>query len=69
MKDFGLFKAWYGRFLLLFILLFLSKSGMAVEKRNVGILPFDNLKNDQKYEWINFGLQYLLSNKLANVSL
>lgn len=68
MKDFGLFKAWYGRFLLLFILLFLSKSGMAVEKRNVGILPFDNLKNDQKYEWINFGLQYLLSNKLANVS-
>jgi len=41
---------------------------MAVEKRNVGILPFENLKKEQKYEWINFGLQYLLSNKLANVA-
>ena len=30
----------------------LSNSAFAVEKRSVGILPFDNLKNDNKYDWI-----------------
>ncbi len=63
-----MFKARYHFLSLLLALLILSNTGMAVEKRNVGILPFENLKNDQKYEWINFGLQYLLSNKLANVA-
>jgi len=43
-------------------------SVFAVEKRSVGILPFDNLKNDKQYDWISFGFQYLLSNKLAHLS-
>ena len=46
----------------------LSNSAFAVEKRSVGILPFENLKNDKKHDWISFGFQYLLSNKLAHLS-
>ena len=46
----------------------LSNSASAVEKRGVGILPFENLKNDKQYDWISFGIQYLLSNKLAHLS-
>lgn len=61
-------KFWLYIFSVLFAMLFFSNAAVAVEKRSIGILPFENLKNEQRYEWINFGLQYLLSNKLANVS-
>ncbi len=47
---------------------FLLSNSVSAQKRNVGILPFENLKNDQKYDWISFGFQYLLSNKLAHLS-
>jgi tetratricopeptide (TPR) repeat protein len=40
----------------------------AQDKRGIGILPFDNLGDQQKYSWISFGLNYLLSNKLSNIS-
>ena len=54
--------------LIAFVLLLFSNSLFAAEKRSVGILPFENLKNDKKYDWISFGFQYLLSNKLAHLS-
>ncbi len=36
------------------------------EKINVGIMPFENL-NDE-YDWLGFGLEYLLSEKLTKIS-
>ena len=54
--------------LIAFGIILLSNSAFAVEKRGVGILPFENLKNDRDYDWISFGFQYLLSNKLAHLS-
>jgi tetratricopeptide (TPR) repeat protein len=54
--------------LIAFGIILLSNSANAVEKRGIGILPFDNLKNDREYDWISFGFQYLLSNKLAHLS-
>jgi len=40
----------------------------AQDKRGIGLFPFENLSNDQKYDWINFGFDYLLSNKLSNIA-
>jgi tetratricopeptide (TPR) repeat protein len=55
-------------FLLLLVVLLSSNLTYAAEKRTVGILPFQNLTKQKKYDWIGFGLQYLLSNKLSNIS-
>jgi tetratricopeptide (TPR) repeat protein len=40
----------------------------AQDKRGIGLFPFENLSNDQKYDWISFGFDYLLSNKLSNIA-
>ncbi len=40
---------------------------LANGKRNVGIMPFENLGNS-KYDWVGFGFEYLLDNKLSNIS-
>ena len=55
-------------FLLFLILIFLFSNIALAEKRNVGILPFENLTKKNQYDWIGFGLEYLLSNKLSNIS-
>jgi tetratricopeptide (TPR) repeat protein len=52
----------------LICLLFLFNTSSAQEKRNIGILPFQNLTNQKKFDWIGFGIEYLLFNKLSNVS-
>ena len=61
----GLFRKWL---ILLLGILLLTGTSYAADKRNVGILPFENLKNDAQSDWISFGFQYLLSNKLAHLS-
>jgi tetratricopeptide (TPR) repeat protein len=48
--------------------LILLTDGYAQQKRSIGILPFDNLSNQKKYDWIGFGIEYLLFNKLSNIS-
>ena len=48
--------------------LILLSSSFAQEKRSIGILPFENLTKQKKYDWIGFGIEYLLFNKLSNVS-
>jgi tetratricopeptide (TPR) repeat protein len=40
----------------------------AAEKRNIGILPFTNVKKQAKFDWLSFGFDYLLRNKLANIA-
>jgi len=57
------------KFLYIILLLFLFQDTVfPVEKRNIGILPFENLTKKDKYDWVGFGLEYLLYNKLSNVS-
>jgi tetratricopeptide (TPR) repeat protein len=59
----------FRRFLfLLIICCILFNALLANGKRNVGIFPFENLQGNSKYDWIGFGFEYLLNNKLANVS-
>lgn len=55
-------------FLFFLILIFLFCNVSKAEKRNVGILPFENLTKKDQHDWISFGLEYLLSNKLSNIS-
>jgi tetratricopeptide (TPR) repeat protein len=55
-------------FFLLLAISFLGPSLYANGKRNVGVLPFENLQGNSKYDWIGFGFEYLLNNKLANIS-
>ena len=40
----------------------------AQDKRGIAIIPFENLSKQGKYDWISFGLEYLLSNKLSNIA-
>lgn len=37
-------------------------------KRNIGILPFENLTKNAKYDWVGFGLEYMLENKLSGIA-
>ena len=37
-------------------------------KRSIGIMPVENLRNNKRYNWIGFAFEYLLSNKLSNIS-
>jgi tetratricopeptide (TPR) repeat protein len=50
------------------LLLLIQNPVFPIEKRNIGILPFENLTNKNKFDWVGFGLEYLLHNKLSNVS-
>lgn len=38
------------------------------DKRTIGLIPVENSAGSTQYEWISFGLEYLLSNKLAVIS-
>jgi tetratricopeptide (TPR) repeat protein len=40
----------------------------AQDKRGIGLIPFENLSKKKKYDWISFGINYVLSNKLSNVA-
>jgi tetratricopeptide (TPR) repeat protein len=52
---------------LVLVLLFSLNISSAQDKRGIGLFPFENLSKEKKYEWISFGLDYLLSNKLSNI--
>jgi len=54
--------------LTLLIIVFLLNPLGAQDKRGVGIFPFENFSKQEQYDWISFGLEYLLSNKLSNIS-
>ena len=54
-------------FILVIVVFFINPLS-AQEKRGIGIFPFDNLSNAEKYDWISFGMEYLLSNKLSNAA-
>ena len=53
---------------LVIIFLFSFNISSAQDKRGIGLFPFENLSKENKYEWISFGFDYLLSNKLSNIS-
>ncbi len=53
---------------LILVFAFLIKPTYAQDKRGIGIFPFDNLSKQEKYDWISFGINYLLSNKLSNIA-
>lgn len=51
------------------IILLLSISFcFAVDKRKIGLVPFENKTGKPGYEWVSYGLDYLLSNKLSVMS-
>lgn len=51
------------------LLIFLSISVLsAQDKRKIGLVPFTNVSKDAKYDWISYGFEYFLSNKLAVIS-
>ena len=56
--------------LIFFILIFafLINPSYAQDKRGIGIFPFENLSKQEKHNWISFGINYLLSNKLSNIA-
>jgi tetratricopeptide (TPR) repeat protein len=33
----------------------------------IGIIPFENKSDDSDYDWVGFGLEYLLSNKFSHI--
>jgi tetratricopeptide (TPR) repeat protein len=51
----------------LIIIVLIINPLFAQDKRGIGIFPFDNLSKQDKYNWISFGFEYLLSNKLSNI--
>jgi len=53
---------------LVLVLLFSFNVSSAQDKRGIGLFPFENLSKEKKYDWITFGLDYLLSNKLSNIA-
>jgi len=54
-------------FILVIVVFFINPLS-AQDKRGIGIFPFENLSKEGKYDWISFGVEYLLSNKLSNVA-
>ncbi len=46
---------------------FLLASLYSQTKRNIGIIPFENT-GKSKFDWVGFGVEYLLSTKLSNIS-
>jgi tetratricopeptide (TPR) repeat protein len=53
---------------LVLVLFFSLNISSAQDKRGIGLFPFENLSKEKKYEWISFGFDYLLSNKLSNIA-
>jgi tetratricopeptide (TPR) repeat protein len=53
---------------LVLVLLLTFNISFAQDKRGIGLFPFENLSKEKKYEWISFGFDYLLSNKLSNIA-
>lgn len=51
--------------LIIFILL---SSGFTQDKRKIALLPFFNEKSNSQYNWMAFGLEYYLRNKLSVLS-
>ena len=37
-------------------------------KTSIGILPIENQTKKTRYDWIGFGIEYILYNKLSNIS-
>ena len=50
------------------IIFLLFSSVLAQEKRKIALLPFFNEKPSSKYNWMSFGLEYYLRNKLSVLS-
>ncbi len=50
------------------IVFFLLSSLLAQDKRRIALLPFFNEKPSSKYDWMSFGLEYYLRNKLSVLS-
>jgi len=55
------------KYLIIIIVIISFNSLFAQAKRSIGILPFEN-NSKNKYDWVGFGIEYLLSTKLANIS-
>ncbi|RLD17184.1 hypothetical protein DRI50_00030 [candidate division KSB1 bacterium] len=55
-------------FNLTLIVLIFAGSLLAQDKRKVGLIPFTNEKPNAKYDWISYGLDYYLRNKLSVLS-
>ncbi len=53
---------------ILILLIVLSGSLLAQDKRKIGLIPFTNEKPSAKYDWISYGLDYYLRNKLSVLS-
>ncbi len=54
------------KYLLIFLL---TVSALwAQDKRKVGLIPFINEKPNPKYDWVSYGLEYYLRNKLSVLS-
>ena len=56
---------------LLIILLVISLSSHSTSifaKTSIGILPFENQTKKARFNWIGFGIEYILYNKLSNIS-
>ena len=39
-----------------------------ISKRSIGLIPFENAAENPKYDWISYGLEYYLYNKLSILS-
>jgi len=53
--------------ILLLIFIFFTLS-FAQDKRKIGLIPFENATGSSKYDWISYGLEYYLYNKLSSLS-
>ncbi len=50
------------------IFLLILSSLFAQDKRRIGLVPFEN-KGNSKYDWVSYGLEYLLLNKFSVISV
>ncbi len=55
-------------FNLILVVLILASSLLAQDKRKIGLIPFTNEQPNPKYDWISYGLDYYLRNKLSVLS-
>ncbi len=56
------------KILVLGLAILLAGSAFAQDKRKIALLPFFNEKPSARYNWISFGLEYYLRNKLSVLS-
>ncbi len=53
----------------IFILILLIVAvAMPQDRRRVGLIPFQNEGNQSRYDWVSYGFEYLLHNKLSVIS-